>query len=127
MLAPVIPTSHTRKLPASGAATFWHGYAARLGFGTTRIRNQISASKPTSGKSSHGNSSGLRRPTIRPVTGHSLNNSKRMVFMAAAPSFSLNVGRTLPKWPCPSITRPYFVTCDRESCSSVNPMLGLAS
>ena len=86
MPTPVSPASHTRKLPANGAATFWQGYAARLGLGTTRTRNHTSAKKPTAGKSSHGNSSGLRRPTIRPVTGHFLKNSKRTVFTAAAPS-----------------------------------------
>jgi hypothetical protein len=33
-----------------GNAARWHGYVARLGFGTTRIRNQINAPSPMRGK-----------------------------------------------------------------------------
>ena len=36
---------------ASGAATRWQGYVARLGLGMTRSRNQTRATKPVMGRS----------------------------------------------------------------------------
>jgi hypothetical protein len=45
------PVSQTTKLLASGAATRWQGYVAREGFGSTRMRNQISANNPKMGNS----------------------------------------------------------------------------
>jgi hypothetical protein len=44
------PTIYTRKPPAIGAATFMHGYCARLGLGMTRRRNQIRQTNPVRGK-----------------------------------------------------------------------------
>lgn len=45
-----IPVSHITNAVAKGNATCMHGYAARLGFGITRIRNQINATRPKNNK-----------------------------------------------------------------------------
>jgi hypothetical protein len=47
---PSKPISQIIKLDASGNATRWQGYVALDGFGITRIRNQMSANKPVTGK-----------------------------------------------------------------------------
>jgi hypothetical protein len=49
MVEPISPVSQITKPLASGAATRWQGYVAREGFGTTRIRNQISDNNPAMG------------------------------------------------------------------------------
>lgn len=41
------PPTHITKAEAMGKAALWHGYAALEGLGTTRIKNQINALKPT--------------------------------------------------------------------------------
>lgn len=41
--------SHKTKLDAIGAATRMQGYEARLGFGSTLIRNQTNAPNPNNG------------------------------------------------------------------------------
>ena len=43
------PSSQTTRLEASGKATCWQGYIARLGFGITRNRNQARAASDISG------------------------------------------------------------------------------
>jgi hypothetical protein len=43
------PKSQATKPEANGKATRWHGYAAREGFGTTRIKNHISDTSPAMG------------------------------------------------------------------------------
>jgi hypothetical protein len=46
IVEPARPSNHTTKPDAIGAATRWHGYVARDGFGITLIRNQTSAANP---------------------------------------------------------------------------------
>jgi hypothetical protein len=46
---PASPVSQIINPLAKGAATRWHGYAAREGFGITRIRNQTSENNPAIG------------------------------------------------------------------------------
>jgi hypothetical protein len=46
---PARPSSQIMKLDANGNATRWQGYAAREGFGITRIKNQIKANSPVTG------------------------------------------------------------------------------
>ena len=53
-MEPTRPVSHTTNPLASGIAIRWHGYAARLGFGMTRSRNQTSATSPVMGSSRAG-------------------------------------------------------------------------
>jgi hypothetical protein len=48
---PARPNSHTTKPDASGAATRWQGYTARLGLGMTRTINHKSAKRPVIGNS----------------------------------------------------------------------------
>jgi hypothetical protein len=55
---------------ASGAATRWHGYIAREGFGSTRIKNQISDNRPTMGHTHISQEYFLLRPGYSPVFGH---------------------------------------------------------
>ena len=45
---PKVPISHNTKALATGNAARWQGYAAREGFGITRIRNQNNAATPES-------------------------------------------------------------------------------
>ena len=49
MIEPDMPVNQMTNPDASGKATFWQGYVARLGFGITRIRNQISDIRPMKG------------------------------------------------------------------------------
>ena len=44
-----MPVNQITNPDASGKATLWHGYVARLGFGITRIRNHISDISPIMG------------------------------------------------------------------------------
>jgi hypothetical protein len=46
---PSNPAIQTTNPPASGAATRWHGYSAREGFGTTRMRNHSRENNPANG------------------------------------------------------------------------------
>jgi hypothetical protein len=46
---PSNPAIQITNPPASGAATRWHGYSAREGFGTTRMRNHSSENNPANG------------------------------------------------------------------------------
>ena len=46
---------------AIGVATRWQGYKARLGFGITRTRTHISATKPAKGMNILGTSNLFRR------------------------------------------------------------------
>ena len=48
-IEPNMPVSQMTNPDASGKATLWQGYVARLGFGITRIRNQISDIRPMKG------------------------------------------------------------------------------
>lgn len=45
-----IPVIHNTNAVAKGNAACMHGYVARLGFGITRIRNQINAVRPIKNK-----------------------------------------------------------------------------
>ena len=47
-----VPDSQSTNAGATGKAACWQGYAARLGLGITRTRNQISAARPARGKTS---------------------------------------------------------------------------
>jgi hypothetical protein len=43
------PNIHATKPDANGKANRWQGYAARDGFGSTRIKNHISDTSPAMG------------------------------------------------------------------------------
>jgi hypothetical protein len=43
------PNIHVTNPEANGKANRWHGYVARDGFGTTRIKNHISDTSPAMG------------------------------------------------------------------------------
>ena len=57
------------KLEATGKAMRWQGYAARLGLGTTRTRNQTSEASPIPEPSQAAQLRFREGDTTRPVTG----------------------------------------------------------
>ena len=65
---------------AIGAATCWQGYSIRLGFGTTRIKNQTKAANPNRGKHIFNTTFFLLMPTIRPLLGQVLKNHFFILF-----------------------------------------------
>ncbi len=70
MTEAVRPQSQITKPDASGKATRWQGYAALLGFGMTRAKNQISDKRPVTGSShSTGRQRFLGELLILPVFG----------------------------------------------------------
>jgi hypothetical protein len=67
-----MPVSHTTKPLAMGAARRWQGYAARDGFGMTRIKNHSSDTAPTNGNAQKAQRCPLRLSIKRPVFGQIL-------------------------------------------------------
>ena len=58
---------------ANGAAIRWHGYIARFGFGTTRIRYHSNAMNPRTGNNRCNTGDFDLNPTILPVLGQTRN------------------------------------------------------
>ena len=71
-IEPNMPVSQMTNPDARGNATLWQGYVARLGFGMTRIRNQISDTSPIKGSSHFTQVYFLLKMTTLPVFGQIL-------------------------------------------------------
>jgi hypothetical protein len=63
------PNIHVTKLEANGNANRWQGYVARDGFGTTRIKNQTSDTRPAMGNIHFNQRYFLLRPSDLPALG----------------------------------------------------------